>query len=310
MKTNKNILLVILFIINILSLSAQDINNDIVNDSTKLVRRNMGIVIGTEAAVYAGSMTGLYYLWYADYDKSPFHFFNDNAEWLQMDKWGHATTAYHLGLIGYETLKLTGCDEKRSLLYGGPLGFVFLTTVEVFDSFSEEWGFSWGDMAFNALGTGFFMAQQALWKEQKISLKYSFHPTQYAQYRPDVLGKNFAENMIKDYNGMTIWMSFNIKSLILNKENKFPGWLNLAIGYSGDGMTGGFKNAEEYHGTPIPPYTRTREFFLSPDIDLSRIPVKNKILKTTLKILSFIKIPMPAVMYNSQGNWKWYWLYF
>lgn len=310
MKTNKKILLAIFLFINILSVSAQNISNNITNDSTKLIKKNIDIVISTEAAIYAGSMTGLYYLWYADYDRSPFHFFNDNAEWLQMDKLGHAVTAYHVGLIGYETLKLAGCDEKRSLLYGGPLGFVFLATVEVFDSFSKEWGFSWGDMIVNTLGTALFMGQQALWKKQKISLKYSFHTTQYAQYRPDVLGKNFTENMIKDYNGMTIWVSFNIKSLILNKENKFPEWLNLAIGYSGDGMTGGSKNADEYNGIPIPSYTRTREFFLAPDIDLSRIPVKNKILKMSLRVLSFIKIPMPTVMYNSQGKWEWYWLYF
>ena len=55
-----------------------------VNDSTKLqeyditnqqVKRNVGIVLGTEAVLYAGSMTGLYYLWYADYPQSKFHFY-------------------------------------------------------------------------------------------------------------------------------------------------------------------------------------------------------------------------------------------
>lgn len=280
------------------------------NDSLRNVKKNVSIVLGTEAALYAGSMTGLYYLWYAGYPQSSFHFYNDNAEWLQMDKAGHTTTAYHVGLIGYEALRLAGWDEKHSLIYGGPLGFLYLTTVEILDGLSAGWGFSWGDVTANALGTGLFMGQQALWHEQRISMKYSYHKTEFTQYRPDLYGTTLPENMLKDYNGQTIWLSFNIKSLFLNNESKFPQWLNIALGYSADGMTGGFYNATHYKGNKIPEFTRTRQFVLSPDIDLTRIPVKNKFLKTTLKVLSFIKIPMPAIMIDSQGNFNAYWLYF
>ena len=301
-----SLLLLLLFSINVFS---QD-NVSIQNDSTSIVKRNVGIVMGTEAALYAGSMSGLYFLWYAGYDQSPFHFYNDNAEWLQMDKFGHAMSSYHVGLIGYEALRLTGLNEKKSLLYGAPLGFVFLSTVEIFDGLSAGWGFSWGDMAANALGTGLFMGQQALWHEQRIAMKYSYHNTQFPQYRPDLLGSNLPEKMLKDYNGQTIWLSFNIKSLFLNKESRFPSWINLALGYSAEGMTGGFFNVNQHNGQAIPEFTRTRQFVLSPDIDLTRIPVENKFLKTTLKVLSFIKIPMPALMLDSQGKFSAYWLYF
>lgn len=280
------------------------------NNQQLNVKRNVGIVLGTEAALYVGSMTGLYYLWYAGYPQSSFHFYNDNAEWLQMDKAGHSMSSYHVGLMGYEALRLAGCDEKRSILYGGPIGFIFLTTVEVFDGLSDGWGFSWGDIAANAFGTGLFMGQQALWHEQRISMKYSYHHTQYAQYRPDLLGSNLPERMLKDYNGQTIWLSFNIKSLFLNNESRFPSWINVALGYSGDGMTGAFDNTLTHNGKTIPEFTRTRQFVLSPDIDLTRIPVNNKFLKTTLKVLSFIKFPMPAVMLDTNGDFTWHWLYF
>lgn len=280
------------------------------DDSLNNIKRNVSIVMGTEAALYAGSMSGLYFLWYAGYEQSPFHFLNDNAEWLQMDKAGHATSAYHVGLIGYEALRLAGLDEKKSLLYGAPFGFIFLSTVEIFDGLSAGWGFSWGDMAANALGAGLFMGQQALWHEQRIAMKYSYHNTQFPQYRPNLLGSNLPERMLKDYNGQTIWLSFNLKSLFLGKESKFPSWINLAFGYSAEGMTGGFSNVNQYNGQAIPEFTRTRQFILSPDIDLTRIPVENKFLKTTLKVLSFIKIPMPAIMLDSQGDFSAYWLYF
>ena len=98
-------------------------------------------------------------------------------------------------------------------------------------------------------------------------------------------------------------MSFNIKSLFLDRNSKFPSWINLALGYSGNGMTHSTYN-------PTPEFIRTRQFVLSPDIDLTRIPVKNKFLKTTLKVLNIIKIPMPAIMLDSQGNFSAYWLYF
>lgn len=282
----------------------------IANNQQLNVKRNVGIVLGTEAALYVSSMTGLYYLWYAGYPQSSFHFYNDNAEWLQMDKAGHSMSSYHVGLMGYEALRLAGCDEKRSILYGGPIGFIFLTTVEVFDGLSDGWGFSWGDIAANAFGTGLFMGQQALWHEQRISMKYSYHHTQYAQYRPDLLGSNLPERMLKDYNGQTIWLSFNIKSLFINNESRFPSWINVALGYSGEGMTGAFDNTLTHNGKTIPEFTRTRQFVLSPDIDLTRIPVNNKFLKTTLKVLSFIKFPMPAVMLDTNGDFTWHWLYF
>lgn len=304
---SKLIALSLLLILSFTAFSQESISSP--DDSLKNVKKNISIILGTEAALYAGSMTGLYYLWYADYPHSSFHFYNDNAEFLQMDKAGHATTAYHVGLIGYEALRLGGWDEKKSLIYGGPLGFVYLTTVEIFDGISSEWGFSWGDVAANAFGTGLFMGQQALWHEQRISMKYSYHKTEFIQYRPDLYGTSLPENMLKDYNGQTIWLSFNIKSF-LKEESKFPQWLNIALGYSADGMTGGYANFTEYKGNPIPEFTRTRQFVLSPDIDLTRIPVKNKFLKTTLKVLSFIKIPMPAIMLDSQGKFSAYWLYF
>lgn len=301
----KKALLAILLILGVLSASAQDTLVD-----KARVRRNVGIVLGTEAALYAGSMTGLYFAWYADYPQSNFHFYNDNAEWLQMDKFGHGVTSYLVGSFGYEMLRDAGLDETRSIWLGGTLGLAFLTTVEVFDGFSSEWGFSWGDMAANTLGAGLFIGQQFLWHEQRITLKYSFHTTEFSDFRPDVLGSNFIQQTIKDYNGQTYWASCNFKSLFLNKESKFPAWLNFAFGYGATGMTGGFENASEHNGKPIPYYDRQRQFFFSLDVDFTKIPTNNKFLKYTFKVLNIFKVPFPTLEYNTNGQWVWHWIYF
>lgn len=301
----KKALLAILLIFSVLSASSQDT----LRDPAK-VKRNVKIVVGTELALYAVSMTGLYFAWYADYPQSNFHFYNDNGEWMQMDKIGHGVTSYLVGSFGYEMLRDAGLDEKRSIWLGGTLGLAFLTTVEVFDGFSSEWGFSWGDMAANTLGAGLFIGQQFLWHEQRITLKYSFHTTEFADYRPDVLGSNFLQQTIKDYNGQTYWASFNFKSLFLNKESKFPAWLNFAFGYGATGMTGGYENALEHNGKPIPYYDRQRQFYFSLDVDFTKIPTNNKVLKYTFKVLNIFKLPFPTLEYNTGNQWVWHWIYF
>lgn len=301
----KKALLAILLIFSVLSASSQDTLRD-----PATVKRNVKIVVGTELALYAVSMTGLYFAWYADYPQSNFHFYNDNGEWMQMDKIGHGVTSYLVGSFGYEMLRDAGLDEKRSIWLGGTLGLAFLTTVEVFDGFSSEWGFSWGDMAANTLGAGLFIGQQFLWHEQRITLKYSFHTTEFADYRPDVLGSNFLQQTIKDYNGQTYWASFNFKSLFLNKESKFPAWLNFAFGYGATGMTGGYENALEHNGKPIPYYDRQRQFYFSLDVDFTKIPTNNKVLKYTFKVLNIFKVPFPTLEYNTGNQWVWHWIYF
>lgn len=166
------------------------------------------------------------------------------------------------------------------------------------DGFSAGWGASLGDVTANALGSAAFIGQQFAWDEQRILLKWSFHETQYAQYNPNQLGKNFPERMIKDYNGQTFWLSANIRSF-LHEDSRFPGWLNIAFGYSGDGMIGARYNPSEINGNPVPSFIRTRQYFLSPDIDLTRIKTKSGFLKMVFNIFGVLKFPLPALEYNS-----------
>ena len=48
------------------------------------------------------------------------------------------------------------------------------------------------------------------------------------------------QQVLKDYNGQTYWLSANIWSF--NKESNFPRWLNVAFGYGADGMLYGENN--------------------------------------------------------------------
>ena len=266
-------------------------------------KNRLKTVIVAETVGYTATMTGLYALWYKDVPSSSFHTFNDNKEWLQMDKIGHGVTAYYLGFAGYEALKWSGVSEKKSVWYGGTLGLFFLTSVEIFDGYSSAWGFSWGDVAVNTAGSGLFIAQQLAWKEQRILLKYSFHRSPYWEKRPNLLGENLVQNLIKDYNGQTYWMSANIASF-LSEDTKFPKWLNLAVGYGAKGMLGAFNN------DLFPNVKRERQYYLSLDVDLTRIKSKSKVANTVLGAFGFLKFPLPTVEFNSGGKTNFYWAYF
>ena len=274
-------------------------------------------VSGSHVALYGGSLLILNETWYKNYPKQGFTSFDDSKEWLQMDKIGHAWSAYTLSLVSTSTWKWAGLSDKKSAIIGSASGFAFLTVIELLDAYSSGWGWSWSDVAANSLGTGLFLSQELLWKEQRIQFKFSFHRKDYVDetlnVRSDELfGSTTRERMLKDYNGQTYWLSANMKSFF--KDSRMPPWLNIAIGYGADGMFGGTENkAYDQNGnvtfdrTDIP---RVRQFYLAPDIDLTKIKTNKKWLKTVFLLLNTLKFPAPTLMVDSKGKVKVYGIYF
>jgi uncharacterized protein YfiM (DUF2279 family) len=220
-----------------------------------------------------------------------------------MDKTGHFMTSYYLGKLGMEVLDWAGVSEKNQLIYGATYGFAFLTAVEVLDGHSDKWGASPGDILANAAGTGLLIGQELLWNEQRITVKYSFHQTEIAKQRPNTLGKNYLQQTLKDYNGQTYWLSANIWSF--NKKSSFPKWINIALGYGADQMLYG--NSNTGNALLENPY---RQFYLSLDLDLTKIETNSEFLKTIFSIVNFVKIPAPALEISSKGDISFHYLYF
>ena len=259
------------------------------------------LVITSELVSYVSGMTGLYQLWYKDYPHSSFHFFNDNSEWQKQDKLGHIGTAYYLSKWTGDLYRYAGFDNEHPALYGALTGFGFQFTIEMFDGCSSQWGFSLGDLTANTLGAGLYYTQQIGWKEQFIKYKLSYHTTEYPQYNPSLLGENSTQRLFKDYNGQTYWLSFNLNGLIF-KNNNFPKWLNLAVGYNATGMTGAKVNRTVNNGIALPQFERAHYFVLSPDIDITRIKSNRKAIVVLKEMFGFVKIPMPAIRLKNNGN--------
>ena len=257
--------------------------------------RFIGVVVGT-AVVYGLTSYFLGKAWYTK--RVPFHTFNDNGEWLQMDKVGHATTSYAISRGEYELFRWSGVNERASVLTGGLIALLYQTTIELFDGRSEGWGFSKGDVVANLSGVALFMGQQYGFGEQKASLRYGWRQSIYPAYRPNLLGKSIGSQMLKDYNGQQYWLSLNLAAA-LPVGPSFPRWLNLDLGYSGSGMTGGHANPPYFdaNGQEVK-FTRYRQFYLAPDINLARLPGLNNTGQRLLAAGQFFKIPTPSLEYS------------
>lgn len=272
-------------------------------------KKRLNAVIYTGAGLYSATLGVLYFAWYKDSDLTGFHWFNDNQAWLQVDKVGHATTAYIISNYAFWSLRWAGVDNNRSAIYGGLMGFTAMTVIEILDGFSSDWGASPGDLLANTTGSLLFTGQQLLWKEQRVRLKFSYQPTEYAQYRPDLLGENNLQRILKDYNGQTYWLSANVKSF-LPEESRFPGWINVAVGYGAKGMLGSNSNPSEYNGQVLPQANRVRQYYMSMDVDWTRIKTQSKGLRFVFKALNFIKLPFPALEYNQENGWVFHALFY
>ena len=261
-------------------------------DSVRSVNKNrLRAMAISGTVVYAGTLAGLSHLWYADSESQSFRFFNDNAEWKQVDKVGHFYSAFYFSYATSKALTWSGVQQRKSDLIGSLVGFGVMLPIEILDGFSKDYGASAGDLIANAAGSAFFLGQSRLWNEVRIHPKFSFSRTKYAELRPDLLGNDLASEILKDYNGQTYWLSADMDKFI-----RFPKWLNIAIGYGADGMI----YARDYQNVAAGYAEPFRQYYLSIDFDLTSIKSRSKIINTLLFVANMVKIPAPAIEFSKR----------
>ena len=272
----------------------------------ELNQKRRNAVLISEGLAGGIIMSGLAATWYSNYATEGFHFFDDSPEWMGMDKIGHAITAYYIASYTAELCDWAGMSRKNQNMTGAAYSLGFLSVVEVLDGFSSGWGFSTTDMLTNIGGVGLFFLNRTAFENEPIQLKYNSLPSPYRQYRPELLGQNWLESLIKDYNGQTYWLSFNLNELV---SRKVPSWLGVGFGYGVEGLLGGRVNpTTSLDGEPLPVFKRNAQFYLSPDIQWDKIKTRNAFLRGVLKAMTFIKLPLPGLEVNGKGQFSWNWL--
>jgi hypothetical protein len=272
------------------------------------------LVTSANVALWAGSYIALNQAWYRDYPRSSFRFFDDMDEWNQMDKAGHIWSTYQVSRVSAEAWKWAGLNNRKSAWLGGISSLAYQSIIEIQDGFSTEWGFSWSDMGADVLGAGIFIAQEYAWSEQRIQIKFSSwrhdYPNDLLHRRDQLFGTEAMARLLKDYNAQTYWLSGNIRSFIPDLD--IPGWLNISVGYGATGLLGGTENiwtdksGNSHDRTDI---KRERNFYISPDIDFTRIRTRSKFLRSVLFVLNSIKVPAPTLELRN-GKARFHAVYF
>lgn len=243
-----------------------------------------GVTYGTGLAI-------LNHVWYKDTKRQSFRFFNDNAEWKQLDKAGHAYASFYLSEIPATVLRNIGMDEKKADLIGALSGFLLTAPIEILDGYSDGYGASVGDLVADAVGPLLYLGQKALWSEVRVRPKFSFHRTKYADMRPELLGDNTLSQIVKDYNGQTYWLSVDIDRFIA-----FPRWLNLSVGYGAEEMI--YARDGQNHAAGLRPY---RQYYLGIDFDPSAVKTRSRFVRTVLYVLGSVRVPAPAISVSKEG---------
>jgi len=247
---------------------------------------------------------GLYLgtVWYAQDTLGPFHFFDDSREWKQIDKFGHALGAFTASRWMSELYIWSGTPRKKAAVTGAVIGFAAMSSIEILDGFGKDWGASVSDIGANFVGSSLFLANQLLWEENRIALKFSYLPSPFVTNKDSlsrysrVFGANPAEWLLKDYNGHTYWLSVRVHSFLPEGRFKevYPRWLKLAAGYGADGMTSGFAA------------TSYRQAYIGFDVDITQLarahgkPLYGPI-PTLLNTAGLFRILTPALQMDKTG---------
>lgn len=260
-------------------------------DTSTVNRKKLRTIIIASGVGYATGLVVLNHVWYKNTERQAFRIFNDNAEWKQVDKLGHFYSAFYLSYATAKTLRACHVAGRRADITGALTGFLLTVPIEIMDGFSDGYGASAGDLIADAAGPAFFSGQQLAWNEIRIFPKFSFQRTAYPQLRPELLGDNLLSEIVKDYNGQTYWLSFDIDKFI-----SFPRWLNIAMGYGAEDMV--YARDSQNQAVGHHPF---RQYYLAIDFDLSAIKTRSKLIKTLICVANAIKLPAPAVEFSNKG---------
>lgn len=219
-----------------------------------------------------------YWIWYQYCNITSFHFFDDLYEWRGMDKLGHAFAVYSLSTVLYQL------GHFRVKKWAAGISLLLVSTIEVWDGLCIEYGASVFDLIANLLGAWLFLATNPQ-KQGGGGMRYSYFPSVFASFRPQLLGEDVFLQLFKDYNAHTYWIDIPLAGLHNNLK-----WANVSIGIHSDGMVGGLSNRNI-----LPDHAIDTYLVLSLNVNWTLIFRKIRPLESITSIVSLWKIPFPYI---------------
>ena len=259
--------------------------------------------LGAAAVLDVGGMAALHQLWYANTERTRWHWYDRAGgrawydDWFtyeQQDKLGHVYSSWALAHAAIAYGRWSGLSRRRAALLGVGASTIFHAQIEFFDGFSDAYGASRTDLLANATGSA-LAGVQHLYPDATdwFALKYAYHPSPY--YEPDrALG-----NAIQDYQGITFWLSLRPERVLPRRAAAYwPDWLALSVGHSGAGLG---HPVSGVGGTP----EHRRQLYVGPDLVVGELIDLPRSLRVVERVLSFVRLPLPALQVAPQARWHW-----
>lgn len=249
----------------------------------------LSLVAGATAGGFVVGHAILNDIWWKG-SQAPFHIndYQDYRHALNADKFGHAYFAYTASTVYGGLARWCGFDSTTATWAGFGIATAYQTYIEIRDGYSVGYGFSWGDIAANTIGSALPLIQHYVPELRAVDLQISFWASEAF--------KNGAYNaIIDDYTSTTHWLTVNLSDVVpTHWASNIPAWLGVAIGHSVqnvDGQGGG-----------------QRQLYLSLDWQFHRIEGLPPWLAEVFRYLHLYHLPAPAV--RIFPNVVWYGLRF
>jgi len=222
-------------------------------------------------------------------------------QFRQADKFGHALGGYHLARAGTDLLRAACASDRSAVLWGSLYAAAFQLQIELWDATQAKYGFSPNDVLANTAGTLYHVAQRAYPTLRHVKPTFSYSPSaayrNRATFAPGSPSVELRPSL--DYSGQTYWMSADVKALLpADLKPYWPGIVRLSFGHSitdfADPETGDWSTAEH-------------QLLLSLDLDPEKLPGNHPVWKFVKHQLSYYRFPAPALQITpTVRGIRWY----
>ncbi len=242
------------------------------------------VSVAAASAVPAGLIAGIVVLnqrafWrYAT--EVPFHISNDPPYAMHIDKFSHMYVSA-IGAAGMrEAYKLSGLSDGASAWLAAGLSLAAGVAIELEDARhgnDPQYGFSPGDAAGDLIGVSLPVLRHYYPIFDRLDTKISLWPS-------DALKAGAYKTIADDYESQIYWLSCDVHG-----ATPLPQWINVAVGFGCENLM------RQAYAIPSPggaPYT---DLYVAPDINLKGLPIEGAFWKTLASVLSYVRLPLPAL---------------
>jgi len=191
-----------------------------------------------------------------------------------MDKLGHFWTTYSVSHLYSYVYRWWDFDRDTANTLGAASGLGIQTAVELGDSFSGDFGFSYEDAIMNAVGAG---AAYILGRNPNLARKIDFR----LEYKPERLS-DLTNDILTDYENQRYLIALKLDGFDMFHDS-YLGYLELHAGYQARGYEGRISGATDN--------SRHHSYYLGVGFNVSKL-IRNY---ANIGVFDYLQMPYASV---------------